>query len=69
MSLTANSSLESAKRIFFINTTYSLVPRRFFLKRILYLIQCCIYRSVPKFASARGFLGRTRRGGKAPGRK
>ena len=30
----------------------------FFVKRILFLIQCCIYRSVPKFASARGFLGR-----------
>ena len=35
----------------------SLVPRRFFVKRISYSIQCCIYRSVPKFASARGFLG------------
>ena len=28
-------------------------PGAFFVKRILYLIQCCIYRSVPKFASAR----------------
>ena len=37
-------------------------PGAFFVKRILYLIQCCIYRSVPKFASTRNFLGRTRRG-------
>ena len=29
----------------------SLVPRRFFVKRILYLIQCCMYRSVPKFGN------------------
>ena len=28
-------------------------PGAFFVKRILYLIQCCIYRSVPKFAKPR----------------